>query len=149
MSRELLRRHLFRSSGGWSGGGSRRLRNRGFSFLFGTIPTEVSRLSASEAQTLLHQLSSLLIRHRLEYFRDDIKVHGVFISLFSEVPPGFSLFLLWCVSFDDPLHLVVVVINFQGFLVPSSEIRFSLGGYGSFEEGGSMNWHLLLRGRLM
>ena len=62
MSCELFCRHFLRSSGGWSGGGSCRLRNCGFSFFFGTIPTKVSRLSASEAQTLLHQLSSLLIR---------------------------------------------------------------------------------------
>ena len=111
MGRELLCRHFLRSSGGWSGNGGHRLLDCGFSLLFGAISTKMSQLSTPKAKTLLHQLGPLLVRHCFVYFRDDIDVHGVLVSFLSEVPPWFPLLFLWSVSLDDPLHLVVVVIN--------------------------------------
>ena len=90
----------------------------GFSLLLGTISAEVSPLSASEAQTFLHEFGPFLICHGFVNLGNDIDIHCVFVLLFLEVPSWFSLLSLWSVSLDDSLDLVVIIVNFQCLFIP-------------------------------
>ena len=89
-----------------------------FPFFLRTILTEMSPFSASEAQSFFHELSFLLVRHGFVDFHGDVNVHRVIVSFLAKTPPWPSLFLLQSVSLDDPLNLVVVIVDLERLLIP-------------------------------
>ena len=100
MHNQLLRRHLLL--------GVRRGRGRrscGSSLLLGTVSADMPGLLASEAQSFLHELGSLLGGHRVDASRDRIYVHCVriFPRFEGPFPRGFGLLFLVCVSLQNPL----------------------------------------------
>ena len=118
MGCEFLSRHLFGRGGSGSGSGGGRLRGSSLPLLLRAITTEVSLLPASEAQPLSHQLLLFFFRHCFEDFSDNIHVHGVIVLLLPEAPARLSFVLLWGVSLDNPLDLVIIVIDLKGLLIP-------------------------------
>ena len=120
VGRELFHCHFLGCGGGWSGG--RWLRNSGFSLFFWTVAAEVASLFASEAETILHQVHSFLVCHCFEGFGNNVHVHGVVISLLPEVPTGLSFVLFLSVPPYNPLDFVVIIVDFEGLLVPSLKV---------------------------
>ena len=96
------------------------MESRVFPF-FGAISAKVSGFLAPEAQSLFHQLGSLLFCHHFVHLGDHINIHGAVVFLFVEIPPGLQFFFLQPVSPENPLDFMIVVVCLEGLLIPFRE----------------------------
>ena len=58
------------------------------------------------------------VRHGFVYFGNDVDVHCILVFFFLEVPSWLPFLSLRSVPFDNPLDLMVVVVDLQRFFVP-------------------------------